>query len=113
MMPDLRAALRATGGRRVTGQVVKPKVIDNKVSQNPQSLLRATCVLTPMSPRKISIKEEGQRDWKWWTASSAVKLELGWFILPDHDKRIKYEVMQSADWGQARVYIYDFVETAR
>lgn len=112
-MPDMRPALRAAGGRRITGQVMRPRVVDNKVQQNPQELVRATAVLTPMSARKIALKPEGERAWKWWTATSATRLDLGMFILPDHDGRIKYEVMTDADWGQARVYIYDFVERPR
>ena len=28
-------------------------------------------------------------------------------------REIQYEVMTSADWGQARIYLYDFVETPR
>ncbi len=113
MMPDLRAPLRAVGGRRITAQIVKPKVVDHQVQQNPQELLRATCVLTPMDAQKIAIKPEGQREWKWWSAASAQRLELGWFLLPDHDDRIKYEVMEVSDWGQARVYLYDFREAPR
>lgn len=111
-MPNMRAPLRGLG-RRVSGQVVRQVVADNKVAQVGQDLLRASAVLTPMDPRKIAVKAEGQREWKWWTATSAAKLELGWFILPDHDKRVKYEVMSDADWGQARVYVYDFAEVPR
>jgi hypothetical protein len=111
-MPDMRAPLRGIG-RRVTGQVIKQVVVDGEAKQEGQNLLRASVVLTPLDPREILIKPEGQRKWKWWKASSAVELNIGWFLIPDHDHLIKYEIMTLADWGQARVYLYDFVETPR
>lgn len=111
--PNLRVAIRAVGGRRLTVQVVKQKVVDREAVQDGQELLRATVVLTPMTPRKIAVKPEGQRTWKWWTGTSSVPLELGWFLVPDKDRRKLYEVMESADWGQARVYVYDFAEAPR
>lgn len=113
MMPDLRQGVRSVGGRRITAQVVRQVVVDGEAEQQGQSLLRATVVLTPMDPREIAIKPEGQRLWKWWHAASAAKLELGWYLLPDHDRLKKYEVMDLHDWGQARMYEYDFAETPR
>ena len=66
-----------------------------------------------MPARKIAIKPEGQRLWKWWTATTTVKLELGWFIRADKDGGRLYEVMEEEDWGQARVYSYGFAESPR
>lgn len=111
-MPSMRQALRGLG-RRVTVQVVKQKIVDHEAVQDPRDLLRATVVLTPMTPRKIQIKPEGQRQWKWWTGTSTVKLELGWYLRPDKDQKKLYEVMEVADWGQARIYVYDFAEAPR
>lgn len=112
MMPSMRQALKGLT-RRVAFQVIKQKVVDGEAVQDPRDLLRASVVLTPMTPRKIMIKPEGQRTWKWWTGTSTVKLELGWFLRPDHDKKKLYEVMEVADWGQARIYVYDFAEAPR
>ncbi len=112
MMPNMRDALRGIG-RRVTCQVIKQKVVDHEAVQGGVELLRATLVLTPMTPRKIAIKPEGQRLWKWWTGTSSVKLALGWFLRVDKDAKKLYEVMEENDWGQARVYLYDFAEAPR
>lgn len=111
-MPNMRDAMRGLG-RRVTVQVIKQKVVDREAVQDPRDILRATIVLTPMTPRKIIIKPEGQRSWKWWTGTSSVKLETGWYLRPDKDKKKLYEVMEVADWGQARAYVYDFAEAPR
>lgn len=111
-MPNMRDATRGLT-RRVTGQVIRQKVEDHEAVQNPIDLLRASVVLTPMTPRKIAIKPEGQRKWKWWTGTSTTRLELGWYLKPDKDKRLIYEVMEVADWKQARVWIYDFAEAPR
>lgn len=114
MMPDLRAPVRALGPRRITGQVVKQEPVGNgRVAQAGQSLLRASFLLTRLDPREIDIKPEGERHWKWWRATGFEPLQLGWFILPDNDKRIKYRVMSDYSLGQARVFVYDFVEAPR
>ena len=112
MMPNMRDALRGMG-RRVTVQVVKQKIVDHEAVQQGKSLERATVVLTPMPSRKISIKPEGQRLWKWWTCTSNVQLRLGWYLKADNDERKLYEVMEEEDWGQARVYVYGVAEAPR
>lgn len=112
MMPNMRDALRGIG-RRVTVQVIKKKVIDREAVQQATDLMRATIVLVPMPARKIAIKPEGQRAWKWWSGTSSVKLELGWFLKVDRDGGKLYEVMEDEDWGQARIYAYGFAEAPR
>lgn len=112
-MPNMTAALRAVGARRISGQVVRQVVVDGEAQQQGQSLLRASAVLVPLTARQIAIKPEGQRRWKWWRATSTTNLSLGWYILPDRDKFLKYEVMSLEDYSQARVFVYDFVETPR
>ena len=117
MMPDMRAGVRISGGRRVSAQILLPEIVDNKVQQNPQRVIRGSFLLTPMSPRKIAIKPEGQREWKWLEASATAGdntlLPLGTFVLPDNDDSIRYEVMAQNDWRQARVATYEFVERPR
>ncbi len=113
MMPKLPQAIRQAGGRRVSGQVVRQEIVDHEAVASGRRILRATVLLTPMNPRKIAIKPEGQREWKWWTATSVSRLELGWRVLPDADDHIQYEVMTQADWSQAGFYAYDFVEKPR
>lgn len=112
MMPNMRVALRGMG-RRVSVQVIKQKVVDHEAVQAGVELARCSIVLVPMPARKIAIKPEGQRLWKWWTGTSTVKLELGWYLKPDKESKIMYEVLAEDDWGQARVRTYDFAEAPR
>ena len=116
MMPDLRAPLRALGGRRVTGQIVVPTPGANgRVVQAAQALVRVTLVLTPMDPREIALLPEGQREWRYWTATgtSTVPLQLDWNVLPDNAPLIQYEVVSVAPWDQARIRTYGLVERRR
>lgn len=114
MMPHMRDALRGLT-RRVTAQVIKQKVVDHEAVQDPRDILRASLVLMPMPARKIAIKPEGQRTWKWWEATSSIPLELGWYLKIDKDRKVKrlYEVMEESDLSQARVYAYEFAEAPR
>lgn len=112
MMPNMRDGLRGFG-RRISVQVIKQQVVDREAKQTHIDLMRASIVITPMPARKIAVKPEGQRHWKWWSGISSVKLELGWFLKPDRDGKKLYEVMEDEDWGQARIYAYGFAETPR
>lgn len=112
MMPNLRAPLRMMG-RRVTVQIIQQQVVDGEAVQQGRDLERASIVLTPMTPQKIAIKPEGQRTWKWWTGTSTKRLKVGWYLKPDKDQGKLYEVMEFADWGQARVFVYEFAESPR
>ncbi len=108
----MRDAIRGIG-RRVSVQVIKQKVVDHEAVQQGINLERVTIVLVPMPARNIVIKPEGQRKWKWWSGTSPVKLEVGWYLKPDKDTRKLYEVMEEEDFGQARVYIYGLAEAPR
>lgn len=114
MMPNMRDAVKGIG-RRVTAQVSKQIVVDHEAQQEGLDLLRTTLVLLPMPARKLAIKPEGQRKWKWWEATSTVKLELGWFLTVDHDRdgRKQYEVLEESDLGQARIFAYELAEAPR
>ena len=111
-MPNMRDALRGIG-RRVSVQIIKQKIVDHEAVQDGIDLLRASIVIVPMPARKIAIKPEGQRTWKWWSGTSSKKLELGWFLKADKDGKRIYEVMEEEDWGQARIYAYGFAESPR
>lgn len=112
MMPNMRQALKGLG-RRLSYQVIKQQVVDREAVQTSTKVMRASVVLTPMKPQAIAIKPEGQRTWKWWSGISATKLEVGWMLKPDGDGKRVYEVMEVADWSQARIYSYEFAEAPR
>lgn len=111
MMPKMRDALRGMT-RRVTVQVIEQKVIDREAVQEPVDALRGSMVLTPMPARKIVIKPEGQRTWKWWDAVTNLKFKLGSFVKVDRYSQL-FEVMELEDWSQAGIFKYQFAETPR
>lgn len=112
MMPNMRDAIRGFG-RRVTGQVIKQKIEDHEAVQAGVDKLRATLVMVPLPAQKIAIKPEGQRKWKWWQATSATMLEVGWYVKPDRDGKRLFEVMEHEDFSQARVHNYQLAEAPR
>lgn len=112
MMPNMRQPIKGLG-RRITCQVIKEKIVDRESVIEPRDILRTSIVMYPMPERKLLIKPEGQRDWKWWEGVSSKKLKLGWFIRPDKDKKKLYEVMSDSDFRQARFFAYQFAEAPR
>lgn len=113
--PNLRAPLRAVGGRRVTAQVVGKKVVDRVVQVTGLELRRVGGTMAPMPAHKIAIKQEGQRSWKWWQLYSPARLELNWILQLDGDVKAnrRFEVMEEEDWGQARIFVYQLAESPR
>ena len=66
-------------------------------------------VLQPLSPRKLSVKPEGQRDWKWLTLWTEKILPED-AIIQGSDGRY-YRVMSQTDWRQAGYVEYQLVES--
>ena len=112
MMPNMRQATRGLG-RRVTVQIIKQVVDDHEAVQKPVDVKRISIVIVPMPPKKIMIKPEGQRTWKWWMGTTTNKLATGSFLKIDKDPGKLYEVMEAEDWSQARVYHYHLAESPR
>jgi hypothetical protein len=112
MMPNLRQALKGIG-RRVSVQIIKQQVVDFEAVQTGIDTERATLVMVPSPARKIAIKPEGQRKWKWWEVRTGTRLELGWYLKADRDSGKLYEVMEDESIPQTRVYAYQLAEAPR
>jgi hypothetical protein len=67
-----------------------------------------TGVLQPIPPRKLLVKPEGQRTWKWWTLYATADLQLDW-IVSDEDGT-QFRVMSQTDWKQAGYFEYELTE---
>lgn len=60
--------------------------------------------LQPLNPRKLLVKPEGWRRWKWFTLWTTKELEVGFYIRDD--KGLQYRVMSKSDWSQAAYLEY-------
>lgn len=76
--------------------------------QGNMAALIFTGVLQPMPARKLLIKPEGQRTWKWWTLWTKKSLDLDEIIV-DKPGRI-YRVMSQSDWSSGRYIEYELTE---
>ncbi len=66
-------------------------------------------VLQPLPERKLLIKPEGQRLWKWWRFWTTMELALDDVIVDKSGKR--YRVMADQDWSSGNYREYQLTET--
>lgn len=65
-------------------------------------------VLQPLPDRRLLIKPEGQRTWKWWTLWARKALVLDDVVV---DKEgLSYRIMSVKDWSNSDYFEYDLTE---
>jgi hypothetical protein len=64
--------------------------------------------LQPMPERKVLLKPEGERLWKWWELLSKQYIPLD-SVVKDRQSK-SYRVMDVKDWHQAGYYWYQLTE---
>jgi len=104
---DMRQALRGLG-RPAAYRIVEKSVADHEIIDTTVTTRMIDLVLHPMDARKIAIKPEGERTWKWLDGWTSEKLELGWTLFSEEGAR--YRIMGSTDWSQAGFYHYEMTE---
>lgn len=92
----------------VTFRQVRTAIVDFEVASAPFDEEEFVAVVQPIPPRKLIIKPEGQRDWKWLTLWTEKVLKID-SIIQDNDGR-QYRVMTSTDWRGGGYLEYELAE---
>lgn len=90
-------------------EVIAKSVDDFEAKETVKNKIIFQANLQPLPSRKLIIKPEGQRSWKWWTMYSKSNINLDW-ILQDQNGRL-FRVMNNADWNRSGYYEYELTET--
>jgi len=98
-------------GQQIQFAVIGKTTADFQVIENTTSIVDFVGVLQPIPPRKLLVKPEGQRTWKWYTLYTSQELELDWVISDEMNKA--YRVMSRTDWSQAGYAEYELTEKPR
>lgn len=88
--------------------VIKKSAKDFQASESKSDVAWLHGVFLPIPPRKLIMKPEGERKWKWWTLYSVQKLGVDW-VVKDLDNK-EYRVMSDSDWGGSGFFEYELVE---
>jgi hypothetical protein len=88
--------------------VIQKTAVNFQASESKLSVSWMQGVLVPIPPRKLLVKPEGERKWKWGTLYSPQKLEVDW-IVKDLDNK-EYRVMSDADWSSSGFFEYEIAE---
>lgn len=92
--PNVQDALNEWQKKR-TLKVVTKSVSDFEVSESEVSTTFSG-VLYPMESRKIFLKPEGQRTWKWWELVTYTDIKLDDKIVDDNG--LEFRVMEKYDY---------------
>ena len=89
--------------------VIRKAATDFQVTESKTDVEWADGVLLPIPPRKLVMKPEGERNWKWWTLYSAQQLSNDWIVKDLEGK--EFRVVSTSDWKAAGYFEYEIVET--
>jgi len=67
-------------------------------------------VFQPMTPREISHKLEGERNWKWWTLWVKPGLSIKNGDIIEDFNGLKFKVEKTTDWTQGGFVKHDLTE---
>lgn len=66
--------------------------------------------LQPIHPRRLMIKPEGERQWRWFQLWTGQQLSTGDYVQDPNG--VQYKVMASSDWSQAGYFEYELIESS-
>lgn len=89
-------------------KLVTTTVADFEVSESELASITFDGVLQPIPERKLLVKPEGQRNWKWWFLWTTFSLKNDQIIEDDSGKQ--YRVMQQEDWRNGGHQQYQLVQ---
>lgn len=67
--------------------------------------------LQPMHPRRLAIKPEGERRWKWWQLWTRQDIPVGNYVRDVQGRTFK--VMASSDWSEADYREYELIQSTK
>ncbi len=83
-------------------------IADFEVTEVPLNDVTFDGVLEPLSPRKLLVKPENQRQWKWWTIWTTFQMKPGQVIADPEG--IQYRIMSVSDWRNGGHLEYEAVQ---
>jgi len=109
-LPQVGSAL-AGWGREVAVQILRTVLVDGEAKKNARTV-NAGVLIQPLSARKIEMKPEGERNWKWNSihASASLNAKNGDTIEIDG---IGYRILGTWDYSPMGYYAFEAVEDYR
>jgi hypothetical protein len=106
-LPNVALALSGLT-QQLQFSIVGKLTVDFQVVEISKDIIRFPANIQPIPARKLIIKPEGQRKWKWWTMTSRQKLDTDYVVQgPDG---LKFRVMSVFDWSAYGYYKYELAQ---
>ena len=108
-MPNVGSVL--TGfAQTIEFAVVHKTVQDFESIETDANIVTFLGTLQPIPGRKLLIKPEGQRSWRWWYLHTKQALDIDWVVQDTSNQGHKYRVMSKANWNAQGFYKYEITE---
>lgn len=98
-------------GTRITFKLAQKVIADFEAVEKPITDVRFNGVLEPIPPRKLMVKPEGERNWKWYTMWSRRLIPNGETVIDD--RGLSYRIMSNSPWRHGGFNEYEMVQEAQ
>ncbi len=92
-------------------KVITTVVADFEVAETPINAVTFEGVLEPLGPRKLLVKPENQRRWKWWTIWATFQMNPGQVV--EDPEGLQYRIMSVSDWRNGGHIEYEAVQAPK
>jgi len=89
-------------------KLVTTTIADYEVTEVPLNDVSFDAVLEPLNPRKLMVKPENQRTWKWWTMWTTFSLQVGQVVQDPSGSQ--FRIMSQSDWRNGGHLEYEVVQ---
>ena len=86
-------------------------VVDYEPVDDPTEPYRFEGILEPLTAQRLLLKQEGERNWKWWTLWTETELNINAQVIdPDG---ITFKVTSERRWLKAGYWEYELTEATK